>query len=141
MSHNLTSLHLLHRFFISQLKGHSVQILSKFGEKLLLGHTQSSLLFICKGNGSHHTLPSIIPVNVTLTHATWTPRGNIVNTLDEVVTVTELGKDLVSTRMSYPLYLSVSNNECIYIADHNLGIYQSIDNGITWDHVFKPNDA
>ena len=58
-----------------------------------------------------------------------------------MVTVTDSGKDLVSTRMTCPLYLSVSNNESIYLTDRNLGIYQSIDDGMTWDCVFEQNDA
>ena len=136
-----TSLTLLRRFVISQLKSYSIQILSLFDDKLLVGLTESSLLFIYKGNDSHHTLLSTIPVNGTLIHATWTPLGNIVYTSDEMVTVTDSCKDLVSTRMTCPLYLSVSNNESIYLADRNLGIYQSIDDGMTWDCVFEQNDA
>ena len=137
-----TSLTLLRRFVINKLKSYSIQILSLFDDKLLVGHTQSSLLFIYKCNGSHHTLLSTVQVNAMLLHAMWTPRGNIIYIADEVVTVTDSDKDLVSTtRFSSPLYLSVFNNESIYIADHNIGIFQSIDEGITWDHFFKQNDA
>ena len=83
---------------------------------------------------------STIPVNETLKHATWTPHGNIVYTLHKVVTITELGKVIVSTRMPYPLYLSVSHKDIFYLADHNLAIFQSTDDSMTWDLVFKPND-
>ena len=137
---NLTSLHLLHRFVISQLKGHSVQILSTFGDKLLVGsRTQSSYLLIYSFNDNHLTPPSTILVN-TLTHVTWTPRGKIVYTSAEVVTITELGKVMYSTFMPYPLYLSVSNDKIIYLADRNKGIFQSTDDGKTWKLIFKPND-
>ena len=128
---NLKSLKLLRRFSYKELKGFSVQILSVLGEKLLVERSQPpSQLFSYCGKESHVTLLSTIPINEMLILATWTPRGNIVYMSNKVVTITELGEVKASTHMPFPLYLSVSSDDIIYLADGNKRIFQSTDDGM-----------
>ena len=45
------------------------------------------------------------------------------------------------TQIPEPQCLSVSNDNTIYLADRNTGVYQSTDDGISWKLVFKSTDG
>ena len=48
------------------------------------------------------------------------------------------GKIIIThSLMTAPLCFSVSNDDIIYLADSEIGAYQSNDDGITWNLVFK----
>ena len=80
-----------------------------------------------------------------LTDATWTPRGNIVYTTtpsNKVVVITESGKIITThSQMSSPRYLSISHDDIMYLTDENTGVYQSTDDGVSWNLVFKPTEG
>ena len=91
---------------------------------------------------------SAIIINDSLCDATWTPRGNIVYSTcdysDEVVRMMFLEADKVNftrTGTANPRHLSVSNDDVIYLADYEIGVYQSTDDGVSWSLVFKLTDG
>jgi hypothetical protein len=74
----------------------------------------------------------------------WTPRGNIVYTADNsnnVVVMTQRGDVIAQTKTLFPIRLSISTDDVIYLADYRTGVYQSTDDGVTWSHVFKVADG
>ena len=83
-----------------------------------------------------------------LLDATWTPSSNIVYTTkrDKVVAISGLvgnvsTKHTIHTHLRRPMYLSVSNDDVIFLADFYQGVYQSTDEGISWSLVFKSPDG
>ena len=139
----MTSLQLLRNFICDRLKGWGATILSVFNDKLLVSCYERSQLFIYSREGCH--LSTITTNDVDkLCDATWTPRGNIVYTTcnsKKVVVMSESGKVITShIQMTDPRYLSVSNDDTIYLADRKAGVYQSADEGISWSLVFKSTD-
>ena len=114
--------------------------LSVFNDKLLVSRVGLSQLFIYSREGRH--LSTITTNNNDrLYDATWTPRGNIVYTTCEnnrVVVMSESGKVITThTQITEPQWLSVSNDDIIYLADSHTGVYQSTDDGVSWSLVFK----
>ena len=80
-----------------------------------------------------------IKINEMLIDATWTPNGHIVYTSkisSKVVVMSESGKIINSTQMNTPQFISVSYDNIIFLADGEAGVYQSTDDGISWDFVF-----
>ena len=111
--------------------------------KLLVSHCGSSQLFIYNREGRH--LSTILTNNnEKLWDASWTPRGNIVYTTwnHEVVVMSESGKVIaIPTYAINPRYISVSNDNTIYLADWETGVYQSTDDGVKWSLVLKSTDG
>ncbi len=116
--------------------------LSVFNDKLLIANSWFTKLLIYSYDGRHL---STITINEseTLYDAAWTPFGNIVVTTwtnHKVVLISDTGKIITAhTQMTQPSSISVSNNFIIYIADLEVGVYQSTDDGVSWALIFKPN--
>ena len=128
-------------FSVEQLGKLCVNILSVFNDKLLVSCDVLSQLFIYSREGRHL---STITINDQLYDATWTPRGKIVYTThsNKVVVRSESGKVITThNQMTSPRHLSISNEKVIYLADSYRGVYQSTDDGISWNLVFKPTDG
>ena len=53
--------------------------------------------------------------------------------------ISEVGKIIKRSNMAHPLGLSVSSDGIIYLADLDTGVYQSVDDGISWIFFIKPN--
>ena len=142
-SQYVTSSKQLFSFTINLLKGKSVNILSVLNDKLLVSCNNSHELFTYCHEGSYLSTITLKEKH-ELYDATWTPCGNIVCTTEnifgvKVFVMSECGEIITThTQMSTPLCLSVSNNNIIYLADFEDGIYQSSNDGVTWSLSFKP---
>ena len=135
----MTSSQLLQNFTFDQLKGDWVSVLSVFNGKLVVSRVGLSQLFFYSREGRYLSTITTND-NDKLFDATWTPRGKIVYTTysNKVVVMSESGKVLTThTQMTSPRYLSVSNDDLIYLADWKIGVYQSTDDGVSWSLVFK----
>ena len=136
-----TSTELSHEFSITPLKGSwEMSIMSLRRDKLLMGHGKSrNKLFVCNLEGAHLLT---IAVRHALRDAQWTHRGNIVYSTDieSVAVMSEAGKIMRKVEMKSPHLLSIFN-EIIYLADGDLGLLQSKDEGVAWNVVFKPPDG
>ena len=134
--HNLT-------FTVAQLMYSDVDILSVFKNKVLVGSSSFSHLFIYSHDG-HHLSNITINDNYKLQDAMWTPHGSIVYTTmfkHDVVAMSESGKVIATyTQMTFPQLLSVSNDNIIYLADYRYTVYQSTDDGVSWSVVFKSTE-
>jgi hypothetical protein len=111
--------------------------------QLLVGRCFDRQLHVYSAEGNHVTSVKLLDGH-GLTDAAWTPRGNIVytdNTNSNVVLLTQRGKVIAQTTTSCPYRLSISTDDVIYHADCSTGVYQSIDDGVTWSHVFKVADG
>ena len=135
---------LLKNFTVKKLKKFRVNILSVFNDKLLVSCWSFSQLFIYSREG-HHLSAITINDNDKLWDATWTPRGYIVYTTynsNKVIVMSESCKVITThTQMTDPRCLSVSNDDIIYLADFDTGVYQSTDDGVSWSLVFKSTDG
>ena len=141
----MTSSQLLQNFTIDQLKDYWVNILSVFNDKLLVSYSYYLFqLFICSRKGRHLSTITTND-NDRLFDATWTPRGNIVYTTcysNKVVVMSESGKVITThNQMTKPRRLTTSNDDIIYLADYEIGVYQSTDDGVNWSLVFKSTDG
>ena len=144
-SQSVTSSQLLHNFTINQLKDNSISILSVSSDKFLVSRQEFSQLFIYSSEG-HHLSTITTNVNDKLCDATWTPHGNIMYTKwksNKIVIISDSGEVITTPlkKMTKPLYISVSNDNIIYVADWETGVYQSIDDGASWSLVFKSTDG
>ena len=133
---------LLLNFTVDQLKNYKwINILSVFRDKLLVSHSRHSSLselFIINREG--HYISTITTNDDTLLDAVWTNSGNIVYTTrsgNKVVRISKSGEVMATHTMAQPHYLSVSSDDCIYLADYEAGVYESTDDGISWNLVFK----
>ena len=140
----MKSSQLLLNFIVGQLKSKSVNTLSVFNDKLLITCYPLSQLFIYSREGRHLSTISINDDD-KLYDAIWTPRGNIVYTTcdsKKVVVMSEFGKVIAThTQMIGPRYFSVSKDDNIYLADWDTGVYESNDDGVSWNLVFKSTDG
>ena len=144
----MLSSQVLNNFTVDQLKGYwRVHILSVFNDKLLISHGGLfglSQLFVYSREGRHIST-IIISDNDVLWDATWAPRGNIVYTTlhsNKVVVMSDSGKIITTyAQITGPCYLSVSNDDIIYLADWERGVYQSTDEGVSWSLVFHSTDG
>ena len=97
-------------------------------------------LFIYSHKGRHLLT---IMTNHTLYDATWTPCGNIVFTTSQDNKVGTMLKSFgkaitVYFKITEPKYLSVSNDDVIFVVIYKDGVFQSTDDGFSWSFVFKP---
>ena len=104
----------------------------------LAGHYNLTELYIYNWDG---TQISTVKVGNELWDASWTPGGNIMYTTckfncGRVVLITKSGSFLKSCPMKQPRCLTVLNND-VYLADSATGVYQSKDDGNTWDQVIQ----
>ena len=132
-------------FTIDQMKGHFIHILSVYNKKLLVSDTGLSHLYLYNKFDMPYRQYSAISIsnNDQLFDAKWTPSGNIVYTTlksKRVVVMLESGEVIHQMRMMNPQHLSVSDDDVIYLADQDAGIYQSNDDGASWTRVFKSSD-
>ena len=137
----VSSAELSFSFIVNQLKSEVVDILAVFKDKLLIGRKRSSQLFLSSQDGK--CIKTFQLKNDGYIHASWTPRGNIVYTTSSSKRVTVMSKSgyiIKHTAMTEPQDISVSNG-FIYLADAKAGIYQSTDDGISWNFVFKQSDG
>ena len=125
------------------MKNANVEILSLFEDKLLVSGSKLFFLLIISLEG--RLLSTIETENDSLFDASWTPRGNIVYTVwDEkkLVVKSESGEIIViHHNIADPCYFSTSSEGIIYVADTNTCLYQSKDDGISWNHVFSNTDG
>ena len=139
-----TSSQLLSSFTVNRLQNNYVNILSVFSDKLLVSVSRYLPQLLIYSREGHHLTTIAIKDNDTVLDAAWTPQGNIVYTTvsqKEVVMISESGNVIISyTQMTLPLQLSVSNDNIIYLADFETGVYQSTDGCFNWTFVFKPID-
>ena len=140
----MTSSQLLQNFTIDQLKNMYINKLSVFNDKLLVSCGYLSQLFIYSREGRRLSTITTND-NEKVCDATWTPRGNIVYATcksNKVVVMSESGKVITThTQMTSPRCLSVSNDDIIFLADSQTGVYQSTDDGVSWSLVFKSTDG
>ena len=141
----VTSSQFLRDFTVDQLEGRHITILSVLNDMLLVGFRGLSQLLIINCEG-HYV--STIRINYCdhchLYDATWTPRGKIVYTTynKEIAVMSASDKEVFTSQtMSDPRRFSVSNDDVIYLADWEDGVFQSTDNGFNWNLVFKPPDG
>ena len=137
----MTSSQLVFYFTVEELTDESVFILSVFHDKLLISGEMFSKLFIYSHDGLHI---SNVQTNNSheLTGATWTARGNIAYTAysNEVVVMSESSTVItIYTQLKNPRYISVFS-DILYIVDMNTVVYQSKDEGVSWNLVFQIND-
>ena len=115
--------------------------MSVFGELVLLSTASRTQLFIY--NLQAKNLSHKINCNQSIRNAAWTPGGNIVYiTLygGKIMLVTKSGSHIVShgTPFRVPNDISVSSDKVIYVADQlSSSIFQSKDDGISWQFVFS----
>ena len=139
---SLNSSELNFAFLADRLTGR-IRAISTFKNKLLFGQSDVAQLFIYSNNGRYI---SNITLNDTdgLSYATWTPSGKIIYSTEysaKVVVMSEQGKTFVSSQMTNPRFISVANNNIIYLADLITGVHQSSDEGATWSLVFSPTEV
>ena len=142
MSQFVTSSQFLHNFTINQLRGAGANIISVFRDKLLVSCGDSPLsIYTYDG----HFLSNItISVSSFLLDATWTPYGNILYSIDstEVVVISESGQIIATHKqLTKPQQFSVSIDNIIYLADLQKGVYQSTDDGISWNFIVNSIDG
>ena len=141
----MTSSHLLFSFIVSRLRSTSVDTLSLYNDTLLLSRREFCALLIYSREGRQLSTITVTTNSTGLLNdATWTPRGNIVYTTqaNDVVVMSGSGRIIIThSQISAPMFLSVSNDDIIYLADRKTGVYQSKDDGITWNLVFKSLDG
>ena len=140
----VTSSQLLLNFTIDQLLNWPITILSVFNDKLLVSGTEFSQLFIYSLEGHYCSTVSTIDNNKP-DDASWTPRGNIVYTSwteKKLVVMSEAGNFITEhTQMTgQQQYISVCDDDFIYLIDVGSGVYQSTDDGISWSLALKSDD-
>ena len=119
----------------------AVSILSVFKDKLLIGCFKCHQLFVHSSEGGH-LLTITTHENEELGDADWTPRGNIVYTTlrsSNIVVTSHNGTVLHITahnQLTSPRIFNVFN-DTIYLADWEKGVYQSTDEGVSFDLVFE----
>ena len=120
------------------MKSEPVGILSVFNNKILISKMKQSKLHIYSQEG-HYMSTITLDTDDEVYDAIWTPRGNIVYTTwsGKVVVILESGKVMTSTSMPDPRRLHVSNDDIIYVADADNGVYQTTDEGVSWSLTFE----
>ena len=143
----ISNANLLLTFNISQLKGSNINILSfSSTDQLLAGCCSNSQMYVYSRGGCHISIVTITKGD-NLYDASWTPCGNIVYTTNNcenndngVVVMSEFGKVISRTQLTAPRYLTVSDDNTIYLTDFEMGVYQSTDDGLHWTLVIERTD-
>ena len=132
---------LLYNVTINQTEGGSLSILSVFNDKLLVGFTLITQLFIIKESRFSSTIQ--INDSKSTEDAIWTTRGNIACIIlkedeeTEVVVMSDHGKVIVvHTKMTSAQRFSVSYDKIIYLTGLK-GVYESKDDGMSWNIILK----
>ena len=137
---SVTQFQAMFNFSVEQFKSAHIEILSVFNETILISDGFYFVTYTLNGN-----YLSNIPIKIKIPiEAIWTPRGNIVYTTtanNAVVRILVSGTVTARTKMSFPMGLSVSDDNIIYLADMETGIHQSMDDGASWSNIFNPNDG
>ena len=124
------------------MEGEVIDILSIFNGKLLIGHKRFAQIFVFSEAGNH--LETFTVNNDAYIDAVWTPRGNILystSTSKRVVVMSISGEFIKHTLMIDPQEFSIFKDGVIYLADWTAGIFQSTDDGQTWNFIFKNSDG
>ena len=138
----VTSSQFLRNITINQLRGAGANIISVFRDKLLISSGDFEL--------SIYTYDGLFLSNITISgsnsllDATWTPYGNIVYATDstEVMVISESGQIIAThNQLTQPQLFSVSIDDIIYLADLQKGVYQSTDDGISWNLIVNSTDG
>lgn len=116
-------------------------ILSVYNSRLLAGRKGDRKLFVYSADNGTYMHAINLPFQYsgnTVYDAVWIHSGNIVYTtrgsrVNTVEVTTVNGILTSSTTLSNPRYLSASANGIIYLAEAMYGVYQSVDNGRTWN--------
>ena len=58
-------------------------------------------------------------------------------TKNNILVISESGEIIKTVQSIHSSSVSITKNGIIYLANFMNGVYQSIDNGFTWEHVFK----
>ena len=124
-------------FSLFQFNIKAVSILSVLNDKILVGWESCNTLFICNQEGA-----TLQTVNGTdeFYDAVWTATGNIVytNPSNRFITTMSLNGDVLNRNaLGMPMYLSVCNDNFIYVADGERGVYESTNSGLNWRHVIQ----
>ena len=115
-----------------------------FNENLLVGSSALSIFFICSREGSHLATINFSDRYLAV-DATWTPRGNIIYTTTalnvKMVLMSQSAEIIaIDEPTRFPRFVSVSNDEIIYLTDYNADVYQSTNEGVSWSLVFSSPD-
>ena len=128
------------QFTVNELEGKHVHILSVLRGNLLISYYHSHHLFIY--NQSQSTIN--VSHSDEIYDALWTNNFYIIYTTDgergRVITMSINGSIISQTQMSLPQVLSLSNDNTVYLADAQEGVFQSIADGFTWKLIFKSVD-
>ncbi len=112
-----------------------IGILSLFSDKILIGAPGTSKLFIYSRDGYHLFT---VDCEKALVDAQWTPGGNIVyiKKLETLEVVTESNAVIAThTHFRKAVSLSVFASKIIYLVVWAKGVYESTDDGISWNLV------
>ena len=137
----VTSCEMIRSFVADSLNDKAVSILSVLNDHILVGHESFAQFFIYSLEG--RLISSVtISASETAFDAKWTSQGDIVYTTNskKVVLISNSSEIISQTVMKNPHYLSVSYDNKIYLADYVLGIYQSVDGGVSWNFFFRQHD-
>ena len=127
-------------FTIAQLFGNSVDILSVFNDKLLIGKKYVPSLYIYSAYGLYFSTISMPDeLSRDLWHATWTPNGNIAYTTRygrKVGIINPQSGRVISTYdVVGPNQLSVANGVVYFVTDVVPCIFKTTDEGNNWSTV------
>ena len=130
-------------------------ILSVFEDKLLIGcagcgicNNIVDILLILSPNGDKLTSISAVDNTGPIQDAMWTPRGNIMylgrNGIRDIIVVLSVNAEVIAvyTQLkSTPGPFCLSNDGIIYVAEIEVGVHQSADDGVSWNVGFNPVDG
>ena len=121
-------------------------IMFSFGNLFLVSDSGSQLLNMY--DVYDFAFSSVITLQDDAYDVLRSPTGNIVYTTgvnarrrSSVITTDKTGNAISQKPMAAPLCLSISEDNAVYCADAENGIYESKDDGLTWSHIIRlPND-
>ena len=133
----ISSLQFQRSFQNHELCGTAFDFFSLKNGKILTGRQNKPGM--CISNADDGKFLYIINVGI-VSEAIWTPLGNIAYLKNrKAFVMSKNGIFINSTDMNDPLHISTSNDE-LYIADFESGVYQSIDDGRSWRHIFQASN-
>jgi hypothetical protein len=130
-------------FTLNSTKGLELNVLSVSSEgQLLVSLWDDRQLHVYSADYSHVTSITIFDSD-SVYDAVWTSRGNIVCTARRsniVVTILRSSDVMRQTNLLQPGYLSISADDVIYLISDHTSVFQSKDDGLTWNHLFNVSD-